>query len=85
MRIQRRVSEEFGAELSVVEMFDRPTIRHLAELLGRDTAAPATAAPPVDTTAPTVDTTAPPAADRRRHHERRRAARRSRPGEASAD
>ncbi|MGM0348079.1 amino acid adenylation domain-containing protein [Streptomyces sp. Adlamb9] len=92
VRVQRRITEEFGAELSVVDMFDRPTLRLLAELL--DDAAPATAAPvtpaapavpPVTATEPapvsdpaqaTPPPAAEPAADRRRHHERRRALRR---------
>lgn len=92
VRVQRRITEEFGTELSVVDMFDRPTLRLLAELL--DDAAPATAAP-VAPAAPSVPPVAPtepppvpdpaqatpppaaePAADRRRHHERRRALRR---------
>ncbi|WP_424217352.1 amino acid adenylation domain-containing protein (plasmid) [Streptomyces sp. BI20] len=88
VRVQRRITEEFGRELSVVEMFDSPTVRRLADLLERtEPAAPAptTAAPATGTdTTPPAPTTSPaepgdPAAGRRRHHERRRAARR--PGE----
>ncbi|WP_459650943.1 amino acid adenylation domain-containing protein [Kitasatospora sp. Ki12] len=74
VRVQRRITEEFGRELSVVEMFDRPTIRHLAELLDR----PAPAPVPEATEAPAAAApVAPPVGgDRGRHHERRRAARR---------
>ncbi|MFF2148216.1 amino acid adenylation domain-containing protein [Kitasatospora sp. NPDC058190] len=85
VRVQRRIAEDFGRELSVVEMFDRPTIRHLAELLDRPAPAPAPvpAAAPEPSPAPgTGAQTAAPAAggDRRQHHERRRAARRGGPG-----
>ncbi|MER6522457.1 amino acid adenylation domain-containing protein [Streptomyces sp. NPDC001553] len=45
VRVQRRVTEEFGREVSVVEMFDRPTIRHLADLLDRPEADPAPVRP----------------------------------------
>lgn len=99
VRVQRRITEEFGTELSVVDMFDRPTLRLLAELL--DDAAPATAAPVTDAGPPaapmepapvpdraeaTPSPAAEPAADRRRHHERRRALRRpGGPGAPSAD
>ncbi|MEU9802029.1 amino acid adenylation domain-containing protein [Streptomyces sp. NPDC051000] len=88
VRVQRRVTEEFGREVSVVEMFDRPTIRHLADLLDRPEADPA----PVRPGTPPTDREDAPAAepptitpgtpadesvtDRRQHHERRRAARR---------
>ncbi|WP_416069046.1 acyl carrier protein [Streptomyces kanasensis] len=40
VRVQRRITEEFGTELSVVDMFDRPTVRLLAELLDRSPAPP---------------------------------------------
>ncbi|WP_405690199.1 amino acid adenylation domain-containing protein [Streptomyces sp. NBC_00057] len=92
VRVQRRIAEEFGTELSVVEMFDRPTIRHLAGLLDRSEPAPE----PLPATAPTADAAVAgkpeddaataPSADRRQHHERRRAARRrGGPGAVSAD
>ncbi|WP_265736797.1 non-ribosomal peptide synthetase [Actinacidiphila yeochonensis] len=72
VRVQRRITEEFGTELSVVEMFDRPTVRHLAEALdGAAPVAPAAAA------LPGAEDDAAPAEGRRRHHERRRAARRA--------
>ncbi len=79
VRVQRRIAEDFGQELSVVEMFDRPTIRHLADLLDRP--APAAAAEPSpapgSSARPEAPTEAPSAGgDRRQHHERRRAARR---------
>ncbi|MEV7924169.1 amino acid adenylation domain-containing protein [Kitasatospora sp. NPDC088779] len=92
VRVQRRIAEDFGQELSVVEMFDRPTIRHLAELLDRPAGAPAPQAVPAasapepasDTAGPDTagpgtassDTAQPAGGDRRQHHERRRAARR---------
>ncbi|MBE1485548.1 non-ribosomal peptide synthetase [Plantactinospora soyae] len=69
VRAQRRIAEEFGRELPMVEMFAQPTIRHLAELLD---ASPATAAAPATSTGVTGD----PQPDRRAaHRQRRRAAR----------
>ncbi|MFM9558270.1 amino acid adenylation domain-containing protein [Streptomyces caniscabiei] len=68
VRIQKGISAEFGTELSVVAMFDNPTVRHLAELLDS-----AERAARVDTGEGSA-----PAAGRRRHHEQRRAARRAR-------
>ncbi|MEU8924837.1 amino acid adenylation domain-containing protein [Kitasatospora sp. NPDC048545] len=81
VRVQRRIAEDFGRELSVVEMFDRPTIRHLAELLERPAPAAAPARPtapePTAQPSPAPEAGAPTAGgDRGRHHERRRAARR---------
>ncbi|UQW99649.1 non-ribosomal peptide synthetase [Streptomyces sp. RerS4] len=83
VRVQRRITEEFGRELSVVAMFDSPTVRRLAELL--ETAEPGTpASAPAPAVAVTTDAapTEPQdgsatATGRRRHHERRRAARRA--------
>ncbi|MFH9349549.1 amino acid adenylation domain-containing protein [Kitasatospora sp. NPDC017646] len=91
VRVQRRIAEDFGRELSVVEMFDRPTIRHLAELLDRP--APGSVPAPAPGSAPAADAEPSPVpgssarteartdaqpvgGDRRQHHERRRAARR---------
>jgi natural product biosynthesis luciferase-like monooxygenase protein/amino acid adenylation domain-containing protein len=79
VRIQRRIGEEFGMELSVVEMFDRPTVRHLAELLDRPELTdptPGTAPERAGTAALPAASDGAPVAGRRRHHERRRAARR---------
>ncbi|MGW3268222.1 amino acid adenylation domain-containing protein [Streptomyces sp. NPDC001056] len=76
VRVQRRVTEGFGVELSVVDMFDRPTVRLLAELLENTVPAPAAPAAPVTPAANPQAQDTEPAAGRRRHHERRRAVRR---------
>ncbi|CAL9565538.1 amino acid adenylation domain-containing protein [Streptomyces sp. enrichment culture] len=68
VRVQRRITEEFGTELSVVDMFDRPTVRLLAELLDGSPApaapapAPAPAEAPAPAALPGAADTAPPAA-----------------------
>ncbi|WP_051947941.1 non-ribosomal peptide synthetase [Streptomyces scabiei] len=80
VRVQRRVTEEFGREVSVVDMFDGPTIRHLAELLDRPEPSAGTARPTPhqaeQDAGPTATPVDEPVTDRRQHHERRRAARR---------
>ncbi|KOU62857.1 hypothetical protein ADK55_08505, partial [Streptomyces sp. WM4235] len=60
VRVQRRVTEEFGREVSVVEMFDRPTIRHLADLLDRPEADPAPVVRPATRPADPDAATEPP-------------------------
>ncbi|WOI61863.1 non-ribosomal peptide synthetase [Streptomyces fradiae] len=62
VRVQRRITEEFGTELSVVDMFDRPTVRLLAELLDR-TAAPTAPAAPAAPAPPAASPAAPVPAD----------------------
>ncbi|MFG2043711.1 amino acid adenylation domain-containing protein [Dactylosporangium sp. NPDC048998] len=76
VRAQRRIADEFDRELPVVELFARPTIRDLAELLdaapaspdvaGREAASPQAAA---------ADAGEGARAGRHAHHGRRRAAR----------
>ncbi|MFI0242109.1 amino acid adenylation domain-containing protein [Streptomyces sp. NPDC016845] len=78
VRVQRRITEEFGTELSVVAMFDSPTVRLLAELLeGAGPAAPVPVPATTDAAPAQPQDSAAPASGRRRHHERRRAARRA--------
>ncbi|MGW0284424.1 amino acid adenylation domain-containing protein [Streptomyces sp. NPDC003236] len=73
VRVQRRITEEFGTELSVVAMFDSPTVRRLAEMIeGAEPAVPAPApaapapvpAPAVPAPATAVTTDAAPAEPR---------------------
>lgn len=84
VQVQRRIGELFGREIPVLELFERPTIRLLAELLDEpDPAAagnpsvPAASAPhpaPAPTPQPSTAEAAP---TRAQHHERRRSARRA--------
>ncbi|GAB2623790.1 hypothetical protein GCM10027168_64670 [Streptomyces capparidis] len=89
VRLQRRIHDDLGRQVEMVELFEHPTIRHLAELLdGRaaaagERAAPASAAPeaPAPQAGPAAPEPGGPAAPappgRGRHHQRRRAARRA--------
>lgn len=83
VQVQRRIREELGREVPVLELFEHPTIRLLAALLDeQDQAAPVTApavpAAPAAPVAPAADPTPAPAPQpaRSQHHERRRSARR---------
>jgi len=70
VRVQRRVIDELGIELSIIDLLDHPTVRLIAQLLERPGSGPA---PPAD------PGPARPAGARKAHHQRSRAVRRDGP------